>query len=151
MLLSKLKDNEKALFNGSFDRCMETCEADINFVSFFCSNLRSSDSKIAEIFDQFTINQRVHFLRHSIYLIIEFSEGRKTLDDLRLLANEYLDSAVQPYMLDLWLYNLIFAVAEFDREFDMDAKTVWLRVMSPGINALKLIVKQRKAKQSLLL
>jgi hypothetical protein len=143
-LYAQLEAAERDLFNASFDRCLETCEIDIHFISFFYSKLSSSNTEIAAIIDSFPLSQRIHALRHSIYVLIEFSEGRKTADELSEIACLHLLPGIKPFMLDLWLSSLLLSVAEYDGAYSPEIQSVWYRVMKPGIDLLKSLIEQRQ-------
>jgi len=141
-LYLKLSRSERILFNASFDRCLETCKVDIDFVNCFYSKLRSSDTEVAKILDSFPLGHRVQTLRHSIYTMIEFSERRMSANQLVNHSCAYLQDSLKPCMLDLWLNSLILAVSEFDRNYTPDILALWYRVMEPGVSLIKKLLAQ---------
>lgn len=123
-----LSRSEKILFNASFDRCLETCEADIDLVNSFYSKLRSSDAEVANILDSVPLNRSGQRLRHSIYAMIKFSERQMSANQLVNHSCAYAQDSITPYLLDLWLNSLILAVSEFDHDYTTEVLALWTRV-----------------------
>jgi hemoglobin-like flavoprotein len=142
--ISKMTDAElsqrgNALFNASYDRCMNLNDNDVRFVNHFYAILKGRDQKISDIFEAFPVHHQLHVVRTAIYLLTDYNENKSPSSDFTMFVDSHTDKrlGLEPYMLDIWLDCLLETVAALDTSFSDEIRAAWLARIKPGTDYLK--------------
>lgn len=131
-----MNDIELSVFLDSFERC----NRDPSFLDFFYASFLSSSEEVAEKFRRTNFRRQKMALRASIFDLVT-ALGRKEADLSQLARvaeshnRAHLD--IRPELYDLFLTNLLGAVARSDPRWDARIEGIWRAVLSAGIEYMR--------------
>ena len=117
------------IFNDSFERC----NGDPAFLDRFYDIFISSNSEVAEKFENTDMENQKGVLLISLSYMMMAHQTPQLLDKMAVRHSaQHLD--IQPHLYSLWLDCMVEAVRLTDTKFNGGVEQAWRKMMQPGID-----------------
>ncbi|ELR71119.1 hypothetical protein C900_03083 [Fulvivirga imtechensis AK7] len=120
------------LVQNSYGRCLSSGK----LLETFYENFLSSSRDVADKFRNTDFEQQRKLLRHGINLMIMYAAGNIAgQTGLKRIKESHSRGRmnIEPRFYALWKAALIKAIAEHDRDFNVEIKAAWNEVLDKGI------------------
>jgi len=120
------------------DASLQRCSREARFLDLFYAKFLASSPKVQARFAGTNLERQKRALRGSLWVILLAAENEEKGPETYLASlaemhsSRHLDIGAELY--DLWLDNLLAAVAECDPEHTPQVRSAWERVMMVGIH-----------------
>ena len=117
-----------------FHDSLQRCTAGGRFYDRFYERFVAADPRIPALFKRTDMARQQRMLHHSFLLIMTLHLRDPDIDaQMRDVAHRHDGMGITEDLFDVWLEELLGAVAECDPRFDAAVNTAWRAVLGRGI------------------